>query len=215
MTDTNTVVAVGGFLLDVFLKAHANAEARHTGRPRQARGPEFDEVLKQAGGSPSLLDLRATLGKFGGTATAADAGSAKPPPPTPTPPPSTAAPENVASNLEAELATVFAEADAARARLEEARRADEHMQMLVELRQFMGEKLGALERGLSDLNARLMCLEAVKPQQTAAPASVTAASGEAARALVGHPELDSVLARGFEAAMSQASDRLTVLEGST
>lgn len=214
MTDTNTVVAVGGFLLDVFLKAHANAEARHTGRPRQARGPEFDEVLKQAGGSSSLLDLRGTLATFGGTATAADAGGSATPTPKPPPPSSTAAPKDVAPNLEAELATVFAEADAARARLDEARRADEHMQMLVELRQFMGEKLGALERGLSDLNARLMSLEAVKPQQTAAPAPVTA-SGEAARALVGDAELDSVLARGFEAAMSQASDRLTVLEGST
>lgn len=176
MTDAKTVMAVGGFLLDVYLEAHASAEARQTGRPRPARGPDFGDVLKKAGGSSSLLDLRGALTTLGGTNTvttkategATEATPTTSPPAAPAPTGQTAS-EAIARNPEAELAAIFVEADAARAKLEETRHAvalDGQVQMLVE---HLGERLGALQRelstGLTDLNARMALLEAAARQE--------------------------------------------------
>ena len=176
MTDAKTVMAVGGFLLDVYLEAHASAEARQTGRPRPARGPDFGDVLKKAGGSSSLLDLRGALTTLGGTNTvtttatdgATEATPTTGPPATPAATGQTTS-EAIARNPEAELAAIFVEADAARAKLEETRHAvklDEQVQMLAE---HLGERLGALQRelstGLADLNTRMALLEAAARQE--------------------------------------------------
>lgn len=177
--NVKTAMAMGGFVLDVFLEAHANAEARQSGRPRQSKGPDFGEVLKKAGGSASLLDLRGTVGKFGGTVTSASEAATEAAPATSPPPTSSAAP-TATRNLEAELAAVFAEADTARARLDETRRAAKLGDDVVELRQYVegvAERLRQLSIELTALGARVSLLESAG--QAPVAASQAPAAGQA------------------------------------
>lgn len=168
--NVKTAMAMGGFVLDVFLEAHANAEARQSGRPRQSKGPDFGEVLKKAGGSASLLDLRGTVGKFGGTVTSAPEAATEAAPSTSPPPTSPAAP-TATRNLEAELAAVFAEADTARARLDETRRSAKLGDDVVDLRQYVegvAERLRQLSIELTALGARVSLLESAGQAPVAA-----------------------------------------------
>jgi hypothetical protein len=193
--NVKTAMAMGGFVLDVFLEAHASAEARQSGRPRQSRGPDFGEVLKKAGGSASLLDLRGTVGKFGGTDTLAPEAATEAAP-SPSPPPTTPAAPTATRNLEAELAAVFAEADAARARLDETRRAAKLGDDVVELRQHVegvAERLRQVLVELTALGARVSLLEAGRAPVAAtpvtgaddvAPVSLVEAAGRAPVAVV-------------------------------
>lgn len=184
--NVKTAMAMGGFVLDVFLEAHANAEARQSGRPRQSKGPDFGEVLKKAGGSASLLDLRGTVGKFGGTVTSASEAATEAAPSTSPPPTSPAAP-TATRNLEAELAAVFAEADTARARLDETRRAAKLGDDVVELRQYVegvAERLRQLSIELTALGARVSLLESAGQVEAAgqapvAPVQAPVAAGQA------------------------------------
>ena len=69
-----------------------------------------------------------------------------------------------ALEVEAELAAIFVEADAARAKLEETRHAVKLAEQVQMLAEHLGERLGALQRelstGLADLNTRMALLEA-------------------------------------------------------
>lgn len=100
--DFKKAVGIGTFILDVFVEAHASAEARASGRQP---GTSFGEVHRQAGGATGSLDLRGRLQDLGGIPGTAPT-TTRAPPTTPAPPPTSSPAED--------LAAIFAEAQAKR-----------------------------------------------------------------------------------------------------